>query len=195
MKWVSSVFSTTSLFTHRAILIAPFSCTSRSFPWLSKRPSRGRTLAGLENIALNITTRCVVSFRNMSELSCALPSEFKVEPQVYCQKFVMRIYFYKLFWSTCTFRFQISFDTSFFWFLMYVSLAYLYSKWFNGVDNVHSNHTMRTSSPIRMQSDDFFSARIAAVPICCIILDCISTMPRVFQMIYEAWLSLALRFC
>ena len=69
MKWVSSVFSTTSLFTHRAILIAPFSCPSRSFPRLFKRPSRGRTLAGLENIALNITTRFVVSFRNMPELS------------------------------------------------------------------------------------------------------------------------------
>ena len=70
MKWVSSVFSSTSLFTHRAILIAPFSCTSRSFPWLSKRPSRGRTLAGLENIALNMTTRCVVSFRNVLSLMC-----------------------------------------------------------------------------------------------------------------------------
>ena len=97
IEWVSSVFSGSSVFTHRVIyhqtslrklwnefhlFFRPRHCShieqssslhSRArrgvIPRLFKRPSRGRTLAGLENIALNITTRFVVSFRNMPELS------------------------------------------------------------------------------------------------------------------------------
>ena len=104
----------------------------------------------------------------------------------------MRIIFDELFCSTCTFRFR-SMHLQFVWyiclrFLMYVPLAYLYSKWLNGVDNAHSHQTKRTTSLILMHPD-LSSARIAPVPICCSILVCISTMRRVFQTIWGMVIS------